>query len=57
MRCNDISRDGKGTRRKGHREVNWAEGIDIPGESDNPHTKEEFGNEGEMITKTTGGPD
>ena len=37
---------GKGTRRKGQMVVNWDEGIDNPGGSDNLHAQEEFGNEG-----------
>ena len=41
--------------REAQREVNWDQRIDNNGEIDNHHAQEEFGNEGKMITKTTGG--
>ena len=54
-RGKDNARDGIGTRRKGQREANWDEGIDKPGESDNHHAQEAFGNEGGDYQDNWGG--
>ena len=46
VRDKNNARKGKGAVWKGHREVNWAEGIDNHGERDN-HSQVEHGNEGD----------
>ena len=52
---NDNDRDSKGALWKGQREANRTKSIDNPGESDNYHAREVFGNEGGgAIIKITG---
>ena len=55
VRNKNNDKAGKGTRRKGQREANRAEGIDNHGRSDNHHAQEELVNEGKMIIKITWG--